>query len=319
MSRNGPYERILVGLDSRPEAADARALGRALAELSGATLLLATVLPYGPSPALGQDTFERWLAEDSKRLFDPVAAELEGLNFRIYGLAGGSPARKLHEFAEDEDVDLIVLGSTHRGALGRVLPGTVGERLLHGATCPVAIAPRGLAEAGWDLARPVGVAYNASIEARAALDHGAALAQSADVPLRVFGVVDPFIAAPFDRAVPREIEAATRHGQSVEERRHRILEDHLQQAVAHLPATLDAAYEILEGDPPQQLISASSGIDLLILGSRGYGPLGHILLGDVSAAVTRGAHCPTLVVPRGAPDLRGATDEEIVTTSAPRG
>lgn len=319
MSRNGPYERILVGLDFRPPARDAAALGIALARLSGAELILATVLPYGPTPALGHESFERRLNEDADRLVAAVVPDLEGLNFRVYGLGGGSAARKLHELAEHEDVDLIVLGSTHRGALGRVLPGSVGERMLHGATCPVVIAPRGLAEAGRQLAHPIGVAYNASGEARVALGHAAVLAQAAEVPLRVIGVVEPFVPAPFDRAVPREIEAAAEYGQSVEERRHRILEDHLQRAVAELPSTLDAGYEILEGDPPQQLISASSGIGLLIVGSRGYGPLRHVLLGDVSAAVTRGAHCPTLVVPRGAPDLRDPRDEEIVATSAFRG
>ena len=37
----------------------------------------------------------------------------------------------------------IVVGSSHRGPVGRIVPGSVGERLLHGAPCPVAVAPRG--------------------------------------------------------------------------------------------------------------------------------------------------------------------------------
>jgi nucleotide-binding universal stress UspA family protein len=294
-----PYRSIVVGFDSRPEAADALALGRRLAEQSGATLIVGAVLPYGPSPALGHETFESWLSEDTKQLFDPILPQLEGVDFSLHALGGGSPARKLYELAEHQQVDLIVVGSTHRGALGRVLRGSVGERLLHGATCPVAIAPRGLAAADWKLERRLGVAYDGSDEARGAVDHAAALAHHVGVPLRIIGVVDPFVPAPFDRAVPREIEAATKQGESVDERRHRILEELLEQAVAEQPSTLDASYELLEGDPPEQLISASSGLDLLVLGSRCYGPLRHVLLGGVSAAVTRGAHCPTIIVPRG--------------------
>jgi nucleotide-binding universal stress UspA family protein len=313
-----PYRIILVGFDSRPEAADALALGRRLAEQSGATLLVATVLPYGPSPALERETFESWLPEDTKQVFDPILPHLEGLDFRLHALGGGSPARKLHELAEDQQVDLIVVGSTHRGALGRVLPGSVGERLLHGATCPVAIAPRGLATADWKLER-LGVAYDGSNEARVAVDHAAALARAGSVPLRVIGVVDPFVPAPFDRAVPREIEAARKLGESVDERRHRLLEELLQQAVADRCSGVDAGYEVLVGDPPERLISASSDLDLLVLGSRGYGPLRHVLLGGVSSAVTRGAQCATLVVPRGEEERESPRGEETATTSARRG
>jgi nucleotide-binding universal stress UspA family protein len=281
-------------------------------------LLVAAVLPSGPSPALPRETFESRLSEDTEQLFDPIMPQLEGLDFSIHALGAGSPARMLHELAEDEQVDLIVVGSTHRSALGRVLPGSVGERLLHGATCPVAIAPRGLAAADWRLERRLGVAYDGSAEARAALDHAARLAQATGVPLRVIGVVDPFVPAPFDRAVPRELEAATKQGESVDERRHRILEGLLEQAVAEQPSTLDASYELLEGDPPEQLISASSGLDLLVLGSRCYGPLRHVLVGGVSAAVTRGAQCPTIVVPRAEAERDGARGEETATTSAHR-
>jgi nucleotide-binding universal stress UspA family protein len=313
-----PYRSILVGFDASPEAADALALGRGIARQTGAALLVATVLPYGPSPALGRETFERWLSEDSKQLFDPILPNLEGLDFSIHALGGGSPARKLHELAEDQQLDLIVVGSTHRGALGRVLPGSVGERLLHGATCPVAIAPRGLATADWKLEHRVGVAYDGSDAARAAVDHAAALAQAVGLPLRVIGVVDPFVPAPFDRAVPREIEAARKHSESVDERRHRILEELLQQAVAEQSSAADAGYELLHGDPSEQLISASSGLDLLVLGSRCYGSLRHVLLGGVSAAVTRGAHCPTLVVPRGARERGRPLEEETAAISAGR-
>ena len=104
MSGVRPYERILAGVDFRPPARDAAALGVALARLSGAELILAAVFPYGPGPALGDD-FERWLQEDTERLTTDVLPDLEGLNFRIYGLGGGSPARKLHELAEDESAD----------------------------------------------------------------------------------------------------------------------------------------------------------------------------------------------------------------------
>jgi K+-sensing histidine kinase KdpD len=54
-----------------------------------------------------------------------------------------SPARGLAELAEEEGVEAVVVGSTHRGPVGRVMSGSTAERLLHGSGCPVAVALRG--------------------------------------------------------------------------------------------------------------------------------------------------------------------------------
>jgi nucleotide-binding universal stress UspA family protein len=48
------------------------------------------------------------------------------------------------------------------------------------------------------------------------------------------------------------------------------------------------------------LAAASAEIDLLVCGSRGYGPLRSVLVGGVSDRLTRQAPCPVIVVPRGA-------------------
>jgi nucleotide-binding universal stress UspA family protein len=48
------------------------------------------------------------------------------------------------------------------------------------------------------------------------------------------------------------------------------------------------------------IVERSLGLDLLVIGSRGYGPLRAVLLGAVSGRVIRDAACPVIVVPRGA-------------------
>ena len=73
---------------------------------------------------------------------------------------------------------MIVVGSSPRGARRRISPGSTGERLLHGAICPVAVAPRGLRERPPDTpVQRIGVAYVDSPEAREALRVAAELAQ----------------------------------------------------------------------------------------------------------------------------------------------
>jgi nucleotide-binding universal stress UspA family protein len=86
-------------------------------------------------------------------------------------------------------------------------------------------------------------------------------------------------------------------------------------AVATLPVGLpfdplaysDFECRALHGPPGFALAAASaSGVDLLVAGSRGYGPLHAVVAGSVSRHLAHHAACPVLVVPRGARDRLGA-------------
>ena len=73
----------------------------------------------------------------------------------------------------------------------------------------------------------------------------------------------------------------------------------LNGAVAELPQDLRAHPVFERGDPAEKLLeSAEMGVDLLVLGSRGFGPVMRLLIGSVSSRVIREAPCPVLVVPR---------------------
>jgi nucleotide-binding universal stress UspA family protein len=54
-----------------------------------------------------------------------------------------------------------------------------------------------------------------------------------------------------------------------------------------------------EGAPAAEIVAESESLDLLFMGSRGYGPLRAVLLGGVTGAVVRDASCPVLITPRG--------------------
>jgi nucleotide-binding universal stress UspA family protein len=138
------YRKILVGYDGHEHARDALALARGLAAIEGAELVLVAALELDPL-ATPADAYERATAEAEERLSASAREVLEETPFELRTFGGVSAARALSEFAEAEHADVIVLGSTHRGGLGRVLPGSVGEHLLHGAPCAVLIAPIGFA------------------------------------------------------------------------------------------------------------------------------------------------------------------------------
>jgi nucleotide-binding universal stress UspA family protein len=73
----------------------------------------------------------------------------------------------------------------------------------------------------------------------------------------------------------------------------------LDRVVADLPGGVRATGELLFGEVVDELsMAAERDVDLLVCGSRGYGPVRRVLLGTVSAALARQASVPTLVVPR---------------------
>ena len=130
--------------------------------------------------------------------------------------AAGLPARALHDLAEGEAASLVVIGSSARGRVGRVLPGAVTDRLLHGAPCPVAVAPVGYSfEDASDAPRLIGVAFTDSPDGRAALSTACMLATRARGLVRLLtvaepahspltGALDPMaLETPAERATPR--------------------------------------------------------------------------------------------------------------------
>ena len=184
------YRKIIVGYDGRERSEDAVALGSALAEATGAELMITSIYPHDPFPRTYVIEYEGHLRRDTEEMLDKLRSRLgTGCETRTVGAT--SPARGLHDLAQDE-TDLIVVGSNADGPVGRILAGSTGQRLLHGAPSAVAVAPVGLASAddGGGF-RSVGVAFDGSPEAEVALRAAEALATALGARLRLLAVVSP--------------------------------------------------------------------------------------------------------------------------------
>jgi nucleotide-binding universal stress UspA family protein len=281
---------IVVGIDNSAGAHDALALAARLAECAGASVRLATAFNYSDVPSrASNEAFRRYLEEEALQLLKSAADSSD----RVSGtdaIADPSAPRALHSLAEAIDAAMVVVGSTHRSAVGRVVPGSTGERLLHGSPCPVAIVPRGYAEA--DPIRSIGVGYDGSEEAKAALHAGYELARHCRATLRVIHVFDATsVSAPALMTMPGWDSMRDDH----EARQRKELAD----AVAGLPADVGIESVFTTGHPGIELASESEHVDLMVVGSRGYGPRAAVLLGSVSHALIRNATCPVVVLPRG--------------------
>ncbi len=279
-----PRRAVVVGFNERPASRDALALAQAFCALTDAELIVASVRAYWPE-LLGHEGYERVVAEDEAWLRREAVKVVGDLPFSTRVLAGGHETGGLKEVAAAEDADLIVVGSTHRGRLGRVLPGSAGERVLNNAPCAVAVAPLGLADQGFE-PRTIAVAYDGSRTAGVALRLGYELAERARASLLLLGAVD------------LDLDVTGLEPVSPEQLGEARMRRHLRQAELGAPRSVSVETRLLHGAPSHVLPEAARDADLLVLGSRGhYGPARRLFLGSVAAQVTRDAPCSTLITP----------------------
>jgi nucleotide-binding universal stress UspA family protein len=280
---------IVVGVDGTGSGLDAVALAARLAQATGDPLIVACVYPEG-RPSSGDAAAVRGPATKALEAAEALAEEAAA-EYRT--VPSSSPARGLAELAEEEDAAMVVVGSHRSGAFGRVASGSTAERLLHGSGCPVAVAPRGYRQRVTDKLRRVGVAFVDTPDGHEAVRYAADLAARSGLPLTLFSVVGvhinwfvPEAVRPEEETVPIEVR--------------KDYQEALDRALAGLPEGVQASGELLYGEVVDELsMVGERGVDLLVCGSRGYGPVRRVLLGTVSAALVRQASVPVLVVPRG--------------------
>lgn len=284
---------IVVGWDGREHGRDAIALAAAIARRRDAPLL-AIYSYYVPVPThpLTPKATEA-VHEAATKQLEAIPPELvEGVELHTRAVAGQSPAHALQMAAEELGAQLVAIGSTHRGTVGRVVPGTVAARLLHGAPCPVAVAPAGYASEVPDRLRVILVAFDGSEESRAALAVATEIALQQGATLRVRAIAEPQEGA-FASA------GAGYAAVDLAAERRRYLDQQAHDLHDELPSEVRADVRVTGGSPAEVLCQeADKGVDLIVMGSRGYGPLARVLLGSVSERVVREAPTPVLVVPR---------------------
>jgi len=286
------FSPIVVGFDDSGPARDALALAALLASETAEIVVVcayrggelsARVTPpeYGAS---GRDDARARLAVAEERLGGRPRV-------RLVAQAARSAAAALHEVAEETGAQLIVVGSSHRGALRRILPGTTAAQVLSAAPCAVAVAPVGLAERAPRRIESVGAGFDGGAEAIGALRVAAGLALEHRAVLRLFAIVEP-VERTFGWA--GEWVYPDYVADSVA-----TMREELAAARAELPQPPPRVTEdVLEGDPVTELVRVSEQLDLLVLGSRGYGPIGRLVLGSVATRVATAAACPLLLCPR---------------------
>ncbi len=210
----------------------------------------------------------------------------------------GTPAEGLEHAMRELEPELVVVGATHRSAAGSMLVGTTAERVLHASRCPVAVVPQGY-EAPAEGVRIIGVAFAPTPEGQDALHAAAALARSRHVALRAITVLDPRHAGEQAPGLLAHEHHDTGTAEEVHARKRLDAQAAFRRAVDESASDLDVDLDVLAQDPADGLVAASAHVDMLVMGSRAYGPKRAMLLGSVSRQVMERARCPVLIIPRG--------------------
>jgi nucleotide-binding universal stress UspA family protein len=271
------FRQIVVGVDGREGGRDAVALAKLLVAPDG-ELTLAHVFPgdaysyRGASAA--REASER---ERAEALLETVREET-GVEAHLRELGSSSVGRGLHELCEVIGPDLLSVGSSRRGLLGRVLIADDTSAALNGAPCSIAIAPVNYSQQPGAL-REIGVGYDSSPESEHALSVARTLARVSGAKLSAL------------EAVSLPSDAFLGPG-AVDNTPQRLLEDARRRIAALGDVEPHAAY----GQPAEELALYSGTLDLLIVGSRSYGPIGRLIHGSTSQQLARSARCPLLVL-----------------------
>jgi len=298
---------ILVGYDPRTRDHAPVHFGVTVAELTQAPLIVASV-QAGSRPvavSAGQTVGyaiasqpDAELLEDCTPALEQIAQALQeaGIAAECRRLLGTSAAHALQEAAEAEGAALLVVGSTNRGAVGRVLIGSTAERVIAGSTCPVAVAPRRWTRGGG--IDTVGVGFIDTEDGRAALRAAHALARRIGARVRVLTVVQIAFGM-YGETEGKTAEQRDKYFQDVLGEHKLEALRAAQRAVRDVGDDVEIEVDAFIGKPGEVLAELSEHLDLLICGARGYGPARAVLLGGVTRRLTADSRCPLTVVPRG--------------------
>jgi nucleotide-binding universal stress UspA family protein len=285
--------RVVIGYDGSEASEDAVAFGLTWCQSTGDVPVVATVYPEEHPLGIGRVDVEwaTYVREQAEILQDNARATV-GDAALYRNVASTSAAHGLADLAEDIDAVMVIVGTSQEAGLTRTLLGTSTERLLHGAPAPVTVVPPGWRQSAPERISSIGVAYLDTRDGREALRRAVRVALRIPARLTLYTVLGQS-SERYSYLVGRTDE------QAFWDKARDSYGKALEFAAVGVPAELEPRIVLLEGAVVDSLAALGpDDVDVLICGSRGYGPVRRVLLGGVSSRLIRRARLPVTVVPR---------------------
>ena len=237
----------------------------------------------------------RALLEELDRFAEPARSSGVPMHFTV---EEGNVTNEILSEARDLHADLIVMGTHGRSGFDRLALGSIAEKVLRRAPCPVLTVPPAdqiVPIADGPPFRRIVCAVDFSDASLKALEYALSLAQEDDAQLFVTHVID----WPDDSTLPPALaQAVTSTRRDWEESKRR----QLQQLVPESARTWCAPEPVLRvGSPARELLRVAEehDADLVVMGVHGRGAIDRALFGSTTHKVVRDARCAVLTVRSG--------------------
>jgi nucleotide-binding universal stress UspA family protein len=299
--------RILCPIDFSEYSRHAFDCALAVARWYGSTITALHVYPYWPPvdaiPPITPQTIQPAVPGDvdpeeltsRMRAFVGQQSSLPPVRVDLQVDSAPDICHSIVAHARASNPDLIVTGSHGRSGLKRLVLGSVTEKLVRQAPCPVMVAPARVAEAAAAAVhfKHILCAVDFSNVSLAALTYAMSLAEEADACLTVVHVLE----TPPELLVP-----SSRQGIDVDEVRAEAEADTLRRLRALIPdsvrtyCTVETA--VAEGKASRQILKLADErqIELIVMGVQGRGAIDLLTFGSHTQEVIRGAVCPVLTI-----------------------
>jgi nucleotide-binding universal stress UspA family protein len=285
---------IMFATDFEAQASRALPFAVALADRYGAKFYAAHVIPPGAYALARPESVEPTLEELQAHGILALNQIIDPLRHgrRCGTLLGCGDVRDmLMEFVRNHDVDLVVVGTSSRGGLGKVLLGSTAEDIIRVAPCPVlTVGPHVTAVASVGI-RSIVCATDFSLGSSRAAEFAISLAHEYQADLTLVHVVDEALTESADRAV-------------------RPIEERLREMIPSEPKLLYQPEVVVEiGLVAERILAVANELtaDVIVMGVRGAWAFADTVshFGSIAHRVVAIARCPVMTVG----DPRKAEDE----------
>jgi len=279
-----PYKKILIPTDGTSDAQGAITFALTLGKITGAEVTAICVndvsnyaIPWNTSsPDINEPHYQA-----CEKAVKTVAdrGELIGINVRTE-VVTGIPLQEI--INASKKYDLMVMGTTGRAGVSLMLLGSVAQKVIRFASCPVLVI-RGDQQGGL-ACRRILIPTDGTAITRPAIMHGLEMARTFKAEVTALSVSNNrSIPIPLHRNVKQFTPDAARNA---------------VDSVADMGRELGIKVNptVTMGSVANEIILASAGHDLLVMGTSGRTGYEYLRLGSVAEKTVRHARCPVLVV-----------------------
>ncbi len=299
------YQRVLLPLDGSELAEVALAYAKGIAGRLGLEVLLLHVAGKGESESL--PLHRAYIEQASERLKREMAEVQEKIGGKPVVVKGevvvGYAAEEILHYADEKEVDLILMATHGRSGIRRWVMGSVADKILRSAAPPVLLVragmPKDAAYDSWSSPKLL-VPLDGSEVAELVLPHVEALASTqggATAEVVLVRICEPLVMPPVTTP-----ETSVNWGTAADEyilKSKKSAEKYLSRVQRGLTEVgLKVSVEVLEGDPATEIINYASKrqINLIVMATHGRSGLGRWAYGSVAQKVLHGASSPILLV-----------------------